>query len=142
VLDEAALARAQRLAGLKGYITNIPAAVMPAAEVISSYHQRDGAPCTAGRAYRRPRTWAAWRLSTSTMDLCGAPVVRICTMIAVVAGRLSIASAATFSSSQPISRVKVTQSHPRREKWQPPLSVRYAWYVAERVAGKHDYVKR
>ena len=39
VLDEAALARAQRLVGLKGYVTNIPAAVMPAAEVISSYHE-------------------------------------------------------------------------------------------------------
>jgi Transposase DDE domain len=38
VLDEAALARAQRLVGLKGYVTNIPAAVMPATEVISSYH--------------------------------------------------------------------------------------------------------
>ena len=32
VLDEAALARARRLAGLKGYVTNIPATVMP------SYH--------------------------------------------------------------------------------------------------------
>ena len=38
VLDEAALARAQRLVGLKGYVTNIPTAVMPPAEVISSYH--------------------------------------------------------------------------------------------------------
>ncbi len=38
VLDEAALARAQRLVGLKGYVTNIPATVMPATEVISSYH--------------------------------------------------------------------------------------------------------
>src|SRR6516162_1442808 len=38
VLDETALARARRLAGLKGYVTNIPAAVMPAAEVITSYH--------------------------------------------------------------------------------------------------------
>lgn len=37
-LDEAALARARRLVGLKGYVTNIPAAVMPATEVISSYH--------------------------------------------------------------------------------------------------------
>ena len=37
-LDEKALARAQSLAGLKGYVTNIPAAVMPAAEVIGSYH--------------------------------------------------------------------------------------------------------
>ena len=37
-LDEKALARARKLAGLKGYVTNIPAAVMPPAEVISCYH--------------------------------------------------------------------------------------------------------
>jgi hypothetical protein len=37
-LDEKALARARRLVGLKGYVTNIPAAMMPAAEVIASYH--------------------------------------------------------------------------------------------------------
>jgi hypothetical protein len=37
-LDETALARARRLAGLKGYVTNLPADVMPAAEVIASYH--------------------------------------------------------------------------------------------------------
>ena len=37
-LDEASLARARRLAGLKGYVTNIPAEVMPAGEVIASYH--------------------------------------------------------------------------------------------------------
>lgn len=37
-LDEASLARARRLAGLKGYVTNIPADVMPAGEVIGSYH--------------------------------------------------------------------------------------------------------
>ncbi|WP_299521195.1 IS1634 family transposase [uncultured Serinicoccus sp.] len=38
VLDEASLTRARRLVGLKGYVTNIPATVMPAGEVISSYH--------------------------------------------------------------------------------------------------------
>jgi hypothetical protein len=38
VLDEASLARARRLVGLKGYVTNMPADVMSAAEVISSYH--------------------------------------------------------------------------------------------------------
>ena len=38
VLDEASLARARRLIGLKGYVTNIEAALMPAAEVIDSYH--------------------------------------------------------------------------------------------------------
>jgi len=37
-LDEASLARARRLIGLKGYVTNIGADLMPAAEVISSYH--------------------------------------------------------------------------------------------------------
>lgn len=38
VLDLASLARARQLAGLKGYVTNIPATVIPASEVISSYH--------------------------------------------------------------------------------------------------------
>jgi hypothetical protein len=37
-LDEASLARARRLVGLKGYVTNIPADLMPAGEVIASYH--------------------------------------------------------------------------------------------------------
>ena len=37
-LDAASLARARRLAGLKGYVTNIPATRMPAGEVIASYH--------------------------------------------------------------------------------------------------------
>jgi len=35
-LDTASLARARRLAGLKGYVTNIPATLMPPAEVIAS----------------------------------------------------------------------------------------------------------
>jgi hypothetical protein len=37
-LDEANLARAQSLIGLKGYVTNVPVTVMPAAEVIAKYH--------------------------------------------------------------------------------------------------------
>jgi len=37
-LDENALARARRVAGLKGYVTNIPATVMVPDEVIASYH--------------------------------------------------------------------------------------------------------
>ena len=37
-LDETSLARAQALVGLKGYVTNIPATIMPAGEVIASYH--------------------------------------------------------------------------------------------------------
>ncbi|MGV9799584.1 IS1634 family transposase, partial [Mycobacterium sp. NPDC003449] len=37
-VDEASLARAQSLVGLKGYVTNLPVTVMPAAEVIAKYH--------------------------------------------------------------------------------------------------------
>jgi transposase len=37
-LDEKALARARRLAGLKGYVTNIPSTLMSAGEVIENYH--------------------------------------------------------------------------------------------------------
>lgn len=37
-LDEASLARARRLVGLKGYVTNIPTALMDPDEVIGSYH--------------------------------------------------------------------------------------------------------
>ncbi|GAA1486362.1 IS1634 family transposase [Brachybacterium fresconis] len=37
-LDIASLERSQQLAGLKGYVTNIPASIMPAAEVLASYH--------------------------------------------------------------------------------------------------------
>jgi hypothetical protein len=37
-LDEAALARARGLTGLKGYVTNLGATMMPATEVIASYH--------------------------------------------------------------------------------------------------------
>jgi hypothetical protein len=37
-LDEASLARARRLVGLKGYVTNIPFTVMTTEKIISSYH--------------------------------------------------------------------------------------------------------
>ncbi len=38
ILDNPALARAQSLVGLKGYVTNLDVTVMPAAEVIAKYH--------------------------------------------------------------------------------------------------------
>jgi hypothetical protein len=38
-LDENAIARARSLVGLKGYVTNIPATVMPTLEVIGKYYQ-------------------------------------------------------------------------------------------------------
>ncbi|MDP9820339.1 IS1634 family transposase [Nocardioides massiliensis] len=37
-VDESSLARARELVGLKGYVTNIEAGLMPAGEVIASYH--------------------------------------------------------------------------------------------------------
>ncbi len=37
-LDSASLQRAHRLVGLNGYVTNIDAALMPAAEISASYH--------------------------------------------------------------------------------------------------------
>ena len=39
VLDEASIARARSLVGLKGYVTNISAHLMDAGEVVSSYHE-------------------------------------------------------------------------------------------------------
>ena len=38
ILDEASLARAQSLVGLKGYVTNLDATTMTAVEVIAKYH--------------------------------------------------------------------------------------------------------
>ncbi|MDK6630652.1 IS1634 family transposase, partial [Actinotignum timonense] len=37
--DEVAFERARRLEGLKGYVTNIPAAVAPATQIVDSYHE-------------------------------------------------------------------------------------------------------
>ena len=39
VLDEASIARARSLVGLKGYVTNIPSRLMGAGEVVASYHE-------------------------------------------------------------------------------------------------------
>ena len=38
-LDKASIARARSLVGLKGYVTNIPARLMDAGEVVASYHE-------------------------------------------------------------------------------------------------------
>ena len=38
-LDQATIERARRLAGLKGYVTNLPTDTMSGAEIISAYHQ-------------------------------------------------------------------------------------------------------
>lgn len=39
VFDQATFDRAHRIAGWKGYVTNLPATTMDAAEVVASYHQ-------------------------------------------------------------------------------------------------------
>ena len=80
VLDEAALTRAQRLAGLKGYVTNIPAAVMPAAEVISSYHDL----WHAGQSFRMTKTDLAARpMFARTRDAIEAHLTIVFTALAV-----------------------------------------------------------
>jgi hypothetical protein len=38
-VNEAAIARAKKMAGLKGYVSNIPATVMTPAEIIDAYHE-------------------------------------------------------------------------------------------------------
>ena len=65
-LDEASLARARRLESLKGYLTTIPAALMPAREVIAfrtttsgRSRRRSGCPrptCGRGRSSTTPKT--------------------------------------------------------------------------------------
>jgi hypothetical protein len=51
-LDETSLARARRLVGLKGYVTNIGAELMPPGEVIASYHDL----WRVGQSFRMSKT--------------------------------------------------------------------------------------
>jgi hypothetical protein len=60
-IDEAGFARAQTLVGLKGYVTNVPMTMMPAAEVIAKYHD----PWT--RRSRAKALTAALNFSLSSM---------------------------------------------------------------------------
>lgn len=94
-LDEAALSRARRLVGLKGYVTNLPASVMPAAEVIASYHS----------------LWqveASFRLSKS--DLRGRPIFHherdaIEAHLTVVMAALAIARDLQDTTTMSIKRI-------------------------------------
>ena len=56
ILDETALARARRLVGLKGYVTNLSVDLMPAHELIASYHDLWHVPCVPGRCSTTPVT--------------------------------------------------------------------------------------
>lgn len=51
-LDEAAQARARRLAGLNGYLTNIPARIMPARNAIGTCHRL----CHVEQSFRKSKT--------------------------------------------------------------------------------------
>jgi hypothetical protein len=80
VLDEAALARARRLAGLKGYVTNIPATLMPAAEVITSYHDL----WHVEQSFRMSKTDLAARpMSARTRDAIEAHLTIVFTALAI-----------------------------------------------------------
>ena len=57
-LDEASIARARSLVSLKGYVTNIPARLMDAGEIVSSYHDtvaRPGSPSPMSKHDLRAR---------------------------------------------------------------------------------------
>lgn len=80
VLDEASLARARALVGLKGYVTNIEAALMPASEVIGSYH----ALWAVEQSFRMSKTDLAARpIFARTRDAIEAHLTIVFTALAV-----------------------------------------------------------
>jgi len=79
-LDEAALARARKLAGLKGYVTNLPVSVMSPGEVISRYHDL----WHAGQSFRMSKTDLAARpMSVRRKDAIEAHLTIVFTALAV-----------------------------------------------------------
>jgi hypothetical protein len=81
VLDEAALARARRLAGLKGYVSNIPAPLMSAHEVIDSYHDL----WHVEQSFRLSKTDLAARpMHVHTLETIEAHLTLVFTALAVV----------------------------------------------------------
>jgi Transposase DDE domain len=102
VLDEAALARARRLAGLKGYVTNIPATVMPASEVITSYHDL----WHVEQSFRMSKTDLAARpLFARTRDAIEAHLTIVFTALAVsrtVQNRTGLSIRRTLRTLRPL----------------------------------------
>lgn len=79
-VDEASLARARRLVGLKGYVTNIEAAIMGAPEVIGSYHDL----WHVEQSFRMSKTdLAAWPMFARTRDAIEAHLTIVFTALAV-----------------------------------------------------------
>lgn len=80
-LDEASLARARRLVGLKGYVTNIPADLMTAREVIDAYHDL----WHVEQSFRLSKTDLAARpMHVRTKDTIEAHLTLVFTALAVV----------------------------------------------------------
>jgi hypothetical protein len=79
-LDEASLARARRLTGLKGYVTNMPATVMPATEIMASYHDL----WNVEQSFRMSKTDLAARpLFARTRDAIEAHLTIVFTALAI-----------------------------------------------------------
>jgi hypothetical protein len=79
-LDTASLERARRLVGLKGYVTNIDAALMPAAEVIASYHDL----CRVEQSFRMSKSDLAARpIFARTRDAIEAHLTIVFTALAL-----------------------------------------------------------
>jgi hypothetical protein len=80
VLDEKALARARALVGLKGYVCNVEASVMPPEEVMAKYHQL----WQVERSFRMSKTDLAARpMFHHTRDAIEAHLTIVFTALAV-----------------------------------------------------------
>jgi len=108
VLDEASLARARRLVGLKGYVTNIPANLMPAAEVIASYHDL----WTVEQSFRMSKTDLRARpIFARTRDAIEAHLTIVFTALAVsreVQNRSGLSLRRVLRTLKPLRSATVT----------------------------------
>jgi Transposase DDE domain len=130
VLDQAALARARRLAGLKGYVTNIPATVMPATEVITSYHDL----WHVEQSFRMSKTDLAARpMFARTRDAIEAHLTIVFTALASPAPCKTAPATQSAGSSEPCGRcarrpsrstAPPTHSRPHSAPTKPPSSTR------------------
>jgi hypothetical protein len=121
VLDEASLARAQSLVGLKGYVTNMPATVMPAAEVIARYHDL----WRVERSFRMSKSDLRTRpMFHRTRDAIEAHLTIVITTLAVahnIQERTDLAIANVIKQPRPLRSATIAingasrPSHPRSQ---------------------------
>jgi Transposase DDE domain len=107
-LDEAALARAQSLVGLKGYVTNLDSTAMPAAEVIAKYHDL----WHVERSFRMSKTDLAARpMFHHTRDAIEAHLTIVFTALAVahaIQERSGLAIANVIKQLRPLRSATIT----------------------------------